>query len=136
MNQGYIYVSIENRGVMLHAAGNAQVHHGEVGTFASEDQARAYKTWHASIRSSTCHASASTDGAVVAARRNCMFRYPEIFHTGIAIAAVADQRLYDTVYQERYMNTPQNNPEGYRKGLPYLLRRRLAGQPVADTRNG
>lgn len=49
---------------------------------------------------------------------NCMFRYPKIFHTGIAIAFVADQRLYDTIYQERYMNTPQNNPEGYHKGSP------------------
>lgn len=47
-----------------------------------------------------------------------MFRYPEVFRTGIAIAAVADQRTYDTVYQERYMNTPQNNPEGYRLGSP------------------
>ena len=58
---------------------------------------------------------------------NCMFRYPEIFHTGIAIAAVADQRLYDTVYQERYMNTPQNNPEGYRKGSPISYAEGLQG---------
>lgn len=47
-----------------------------------------------------------------------MFRYPDVFKTGIAIAFVSDQRLYDTVYQERFMNTPQNNPEGYRKGSP------------------
>ncbi|WP_289855775.1 prolyl oligopeptidase family serine peptidase, partial [uncultured Muribaculum sp.] len=31
---------------------------------------------------------------------------------------VADQRTYDTIYQERYMNTPQDNPEGYVKGSP------------------
>ena len=40
---------------------------------------------------------------------------------------VADQRLYDTVYQERYMNTPQNNPEGYRKGSPISYAAGLKG---------
>ena len=47
-----------------------------------------------------------------------MFRYPKVFKTGIAVAFVADQRLYDTIYQERYMNTPQNNPQGYKNGSP------------------
>ena len=56
-----------------------------------------------------------------------MFRYPKVFHTGIAIAFVADQRLYDTIYQERYMNTPQNNPEGYRKGSPITYAEGLEG---------
>jgi dipeptidyl-peptidase-4 len=49
---------------------------------------------------------------------NTLFRYPEVFTTGVAVAAVPDQRLYDTIYQERYMNTPQANPEGYRQGSP------------------
>ena len=56
-----------------------------------------------------------------------MFRYPDVFHTGIAIAFVADQRTYDTIYQERYMNTPQNNPEGYRKGSPITYASGLKG---------
>lgn len=58
---------------------------------------------------------------------NSMFRYPDVFHTGIAIAFVADQRTYDTIYQERYMNTPQNNPEGYRKGSPITYASGLKG---------
>ena len=37
---------------------------------------------------------------------NCMFRYPEIYKTGIAIAFVSHQKLYDTIYQERYMGLP------------------------------
>ena len=32
-----------------------------------------------------------------------MFQYPDIFHTGIAVAAVANQLTYDNIYQERYM---------------------------------
>ena len=47
-----------------------------------------------------------------------MFRYPDVFKTGVAIAFVSDQRLYDTIYQERYMNTPQQNPDGYFRGSP------------------
>lgn len=49
---------------------------------------------------------------------NCMFRFPELYKTGIAVAFVSDQKNYDTVYQERYMSTPQDNPEGYHDGSP------------------
>jgi dipeptidyl-peptidase-4 len=48
---------------------------------------------------------------------------------GVVVAPVTDWRLYDTAYTERYLGTPQNNPEGYRDGevFPYLggLRRPL-----------
>lgn len=39
----------------------------------------------------------------------------ENFKFGISVAPVTDWRLYDTVYIERYMHTPQENPEGYEK---------------------
>ena len=57
----------------------------------------------------------------------CMFRYPEIFKTGIAIAFISHQKLYDSVYQERYMNTPQNNPEGYEETAPVKYAKNLKG---------
>jgi dipeptidyl-peptidase-4 len=49
---------------------------------------------------------------------NLMFRYADIYSAGIAIAFVSDQRLYDTIYQERYMGLPADNEEGYRLGSP------------------
>jgi dipeptidyl-peptidase 4 len=49
---------------------------------------------------------------------NLMFNYPEIFKTGIAIAAVANQLSYDNIYQERYMGLPQENREDFIKGSP------------------
>jgi len=49
---------------------------------------------------------------------NAMFRYPELFGTGIAVAGPSDQLLYDSIYQERYMGLPRDNAEGYRDGSP------------------
>ena len=44
---------------------------------------------------------------------NLMFQYPEIYKTGIAIAAVTNQLFYDNIYQERYMGLPQENMEDF-----------------------
>jgi dipeptidyl aminopeptidase/acylaminoacyl peptidase len=41
--------------------------------------------------------------------------HSKLFAGGIAGAPVTDWRLYDTIYTERYMDTPQNNPDGYEK---------------------
>lgn len=49
---------------------------------------------------------------------NLMFQYPDIFKTGIAIAAVTNQLFYDNIYQERYMGLPQENREDFIKGSP------------------
>ncbi len=43
---------------------------------------------------------------------------PEIFRLGAAVAPVTNWRLYDTIYTERYLSTPQKNPEGYDLGSP------------------
>ncbi|MGD0840697.1 MAG: S9 family peptidase [Candidatus Acidiferrales bacterium] len=43
-----------------------------------------------------------------------MLDAPGIFRAGLAVAPVTDWRLYDTIYTERYMGTPQDNPAGYR----------------------
>lgn len=58
---------------------------------------------------------------------NSMFLYPSLYKTGIAVAFVADQKNYDTVYQERYMSTPQDNPEGYEAGSPINNAHNLQG---------
>jgi dipeptidyl-peptidase-4 len=43
---------------------------------------------------------------------------PETFDLGIAVAPVTNWRFYDTIYTERYLSTPQRNPEGYDRGSP------------------
>lgn len=128
-NQGYLVVSIENRGANTPRGREwRKCIYGEVGTFASEDQARGIQDMarqFSFIDTSRIGITGWSGGG--SQTLNCMFRYPDVFHTGIAIAFVADQRLYDTIYQERYMNTPQNNPEGYRKGSPISYAAGLQG---------
>jgi dipeptidyl-peptidase-4 len=58
---------------------------------------------------------------------NALFRHPELYSTGMAVAFVSDQRLYDTIYQERFMARPQDNPEGYRLGSPITFADQLKG---------
>ena len=119
-NLGYIVVSIENRGANTPRGREwRKCIYGEVGTFASEDQANGILDMarrYSFIDKDRIGITGWSGGG--SQTLNSMFRYPDVFHTGIAIAFVADQRTYDTIYQERYMNTPQNNPEGYRKGSP------------------
>lgn len=128
-NQGYIIVSIENRGANTPRGREwRKCIYGEVGTFASEDQANGIQDLarrYPFIDLSRVGINGWSGGG--SQTLNCMFRYPAVFHTGIAIAPVSDQRLYDTIYQERYMNTPQNNPEGYRKGSPITYAEGLKG---------
>jgi len=45
---------------------------------------------------------------------NLMFRSPDVYKVGMSVAPVADQRLYDSIYQERYMGLPQQNANGYK----------------------
>ena len=58
---------------------------------------------------------------------NLLFRYPEIYQTGMAVAAVANQLFYDNVYQERYMGLPQENREDFIKGSPVTYAKNLEG---------
>ena len=51
---------------------------------------------------------------------------PETFHTGAAVAPVTSWRQYDTIYTERYLSTPQKNPEGYDMGSPTTYAENLA----------
>tara|TARA_B100000287_G_scaffold35500_1_gene32710 strand:+ start:1897 stop:4113 length:2217 start_codon:yes stop_codon:yes gene_type:complete len=58
---------------------------------------------------------------------NCLFQYPEIFHTGIAVAAVANQLTYDNIYQERYMGDPKESYQDYVDGSPIKYAKNLQG---------
>ncbi len=58
---------------------------------------------------------------------NAVFKFPELYRAGIAVAAVPNMRYYDTIYQERYMGLPDDNVEGYHDGSPLFYANQLAG---------
>jgi len=58
---------------------------------------------------------------------NALFRYPDVFDLGMAVAPVPDVGLYDTIYQERYMGLPQESPEAYAESSPITYADRLEG---------
>jgi dipeptidyl-peptidase-4 len=58
---------------------------------------------------------------------NAMFRYPEIYRTGMAFSSPADQGYYNSAYQERYMGLPKDNPQGYENGSPIRHASQLKG---------
>lgn len=56
-----------------------------------------------------------------------MLKAPDVFRAGIAYAPVTDWRLYDSVYAERYLDTPEDNTGGYDEGAPLTFADRLEG---------
>lgn len=58
---------------------------------------------------------------------NAMFRYPDLYQAGMSVAPVPNQRLYDSIYQERYMGMPSDNAEGYRRGSAVTYAHQLKG---------
>ena len=58
---------------------------------------------------------------------NLLFRYPEIYKTGISVAPVANQLFYDNIYQERYMGVPWENKEDFVEGSPITYAKNLEG---------
>ncbi|MEO8448721.1 MAG: S9 family peptidase [Gemmatimonadota bacterium] len=127
---GYLVVSFDNRGTPA-PKGRAwrKVVYGAVGVLASEDQAAALRTL--GIRRGYVDTTRvavwgwSGGGSMTL---NLMFRHPELYSVGMAVAPVPDQHLYDTIYQERYMSTPELNPDGYRLGSPITFAEGLRGR--------
>lgn len=126
--RGYVVVSLDNRGTPA-PRGRAwrKSIYRQIGILASEDQAAAVRriTEWPFIDPERVGVWGWSGGGQMTL--NAMFRHPDLYKTGMAVAFVSDQRLYDTIYQERFMARPQDNPEGYRLGSPITFAGRLRG---------
>ena len=125
---GYVVASVDNRGTPS-PRGRAfrKAIYKKVGLLNSADQAAAARTirrwsWVDSTRIGVWGWSGGGSTTL-----NVMFRYPELYQTGMAVAPVPDERLYDTIYQERYMGLPQENEAAYHDGSPLWFADRLRG---------
>jgi dipeptidyl-peptidase-4 len=117
--RGYVVACVDNRGTPCPRGRDwRRAAFRRVGTLASEDQAAATR---ALLERPYLDASRvgvwgwSGGGSMTL---NLLFRYPELYRTGMAVASVPDMRLYDTIYQERYMGLPQANAADYQQGSP------------------
>ncbi|MGE4067134.1 MAG: DPP IV N-terminal domain-containing protein [Vicinamibacterales bacterium] len=127
---GYIVLTVDNRGTPApRGAAWRKVVYGTVGDLSSRDQAAAMRALLASRpyldpgRVGVWGWSGGGSNTL-----NMMFRFPDVYRVGVSVAPVPDQRLYDTIYQERYMGLPQTNAEGYRIGSPINFAEGLAGR--------
>ncbi len=127
--QEYIVMSVDNRGTNV-PRGRAwrKSIYRQVGILAAHDQAKAAReilNRFPFVDAERVGMWGWSGGGQMT--MNCMFRYPEIYKTGIAVSFVSDQRLYDTIYQERYMGLPDDNKEGYYNGSPINHASKLEG---------
>jgi dipeptidyl aminopeptidase/acylaminoacyl peptidase len=127
-NEGYVVLSFDNRGTPA-PKGTAwrKVVSGTVGDLSSKEQAaavRAFSESHPFVDRDRIGIWGWSGGG--SNTLNAMFRFPDVFKVGVSVAPVPDQRLYDTIYQERYMGLPQTNAEGL--GSPINFAEGLAGK--------
>jgi len=125
---GYIYISVDNRGTPVPKGREwRKCIYRQVGRLNIHDQAMAAREilkWDFVDPERVAVWGWSGGGS---ATLNLMFQYPEIYKTGIAIAAVANQLTYDNIYQERYMGLPQENREDFLNGSPITYAKNLTG---------
>ena len=116
---GYVQVAVDNRGTpSLKGAKWRKSIYRSIGTLNIRDMAMgAKKILERSYMDKDRVAVWGWSGGG-SSTLNLLFNYPEIFKTGVAIAAVANQLNYDNIYQERYMGLPQENRDDFVKGSP------------------
>ena len=117
-NQGYIVVSVDNRGTGARGSDFMKQTYKQLGVYETQDQVSAAKQiaqlpyvdadrlgiwgWSYGGYMSTLSLEEGND----------------VFSTAIAVAPVTHWKFYDTIYTERYMQTPQLNPNGYEVSAP------------------
>ncbi len=127
--QGYIVISIDPRGTPAPRGREwRKCIYRKVGILAPADHAAAVKAFIAErpyIDALRVGIWGWSGGGSMTL--NAMFKYPELYKTGMSVAPVSDQHLYDTIYQERYMGLPKDDEEGFKEGSPINFAANLKG---------
>ena len=126
---GYLVVSIDNRGTPApKGAAWRRAVFGSLGPLSTEEQAAALKE----LGRTRSYVDLSRVGiwgwsGGGSNTLNAMFRKPDVYHVGIAVAPKPQPHLYNAWFQEIYMETRETNPDGYRRSAPINFAEGLKG---------
>ncbi len=111
--EGYIIFTVDGRGSAHRGIDFEQAVHEQMGTLEVQDQVEMVE-WLKELPYTDNERFAvhgwSYGGFMTT---SLMLKHPNTFNVGVAGGPVIDWRLYEVMYTERYMDTPQSNPEGF-----------------------
>lgn len=127
-NEGYIVVCVDGRGTGYKGAQFKKVTYRELGKYEVEDQIDAAKKLSELpyIDEERTGIWGWSYGGFMST--NCLLKGNDTFEMAIAVAPVTSWRFYDTIYTERFMRTPQENPSGYDENSPFNYPELLKGK--------
>lgn len=116
--QGYIIACVDGRGTGYKGATFKKCTQKELGKYEVEDQIDAAKVIgnYAYVDKARIGIFGWSYGGFMSS--NCLFKGADVFKMAIAVAPVTNWRFYDSIYTERYMQTPQENASGYDDNSP------------------
>lgn len=116
--QGYIVACVDGRGTGYKGAAFKKCTYKELGKYEVEDQIDAAKVIgkYNYVDASRIGIFGWSYGGFMSS--NCLFQGADVFKMAIAVAPVTSWRYYDSIYTERYMQTPQENASGYDNNSP------------------
>lgn len=126
--QGYIVACVDGRGTGYKGADFKKVTYKQLGRYEVEDQIDAAKVIgnYPYVDKSRIGIFGWSYGGFMAS--NCIFQGADVFKMAIAVAPVTNWRFYDSIYTERYMQTPQENASGYDNNSPINHVSKLKGK--------
>ena len=125
---GYLTVCVDPRGTGARGEDFRKCTYGQLGKYESDDQIEAakYLAGLPFIDGKKIAIWGWSYGGFMSAL--CLAKGGDVFKAGISVAPVTNNRFYDTVYSERYMGLPSQNPEGYDQNSPITLAAGIKGK--------
>jgi dipeptidyl-peptidase-4 len=125
--EGYLVASVDNRGTGARGSRFKKMTYLNLGTYEAADQIAAARHFATLpfVDGERIGIWGGSYGGYMSLLS--LFKGEGVFKAAIARAPVTDWRLYDTIYTERYMRTPEANPNGYRRGAPQAYVGQLQG---------
>ena len=126
--QGYIVACVDGRGTGFKGAEFKKCTQKDLGKLEVEDQIDAAKVFgsYAYVDKTRIGIFGWSYGGFMSS--NCLFKGNDVFKMAIAVAPVTNWRFYDSIYTERYLQTPQENAAGYDSNSPINYVDKLKGK--------